>query len=219
MVVLWDINTKKRRQNSTLNEKPAVDWSLEQYYETAKRCIGAFTSGPLAHAMIQDEDAISFVAEHLMYGAHRWKENMVNGRALHSYMNQCAIWAIKVWISLSRRAEKHNMLSLNYSEGDNSTGTSNDRDQLYAYIPDEKSPLPEAVMMDQEQSDNISDVISNAGLTPRQQHCIEVVYVQGQRKSDVARDLGISRQAVAQCLEKGIQKIKVAINEQEKLFA
>jgi RNA polymerase sigma factor (sigma-70 family) len=210
-VVLWDINVKKRSQN-TLNDQSVKDWTLDDYYEVAQRTIGAFASAPLASSMLRNEDAISFVAEHLMYGAHRWSET--GGRSVNAYLNQCAIWAIYRWIALSKKANAESVVSLNRSRGPDS------RRQLYEMTTDERAAAPEDDMVALEQSDTIASLLENAGLTERQKHCIEVVYVQGKKPSDVARDLGITRQAVDQCLTKGIKKIRVAIDgKEETLFA
>jgi len=210
MVVLWDIDVKKRRNSSSIGQTSACeDWTLDDYYEVARRCIGAFATGSLAQAMLRDEDAVSFIAEHLMYGAHRWHAD--GGRTVNSYLNQCAIWSIQRWIALTKRTQKHAIVSLNA----NCPGT---RAQRHELIADEKILPPDTIVSQQENSRHLID---DYGLTDRQRHCLEVVYIQGQKPSDVARDLGISRQAVDQCINKGIQKIQGAIDgkEQEALFA
>ncbi len=210
-VVIWGIDATKRRNNNTLHDTSACDWTLDDYYRVAQRCIGAFATGSLAQSMLRNEDAISFVAEHLMYAAHRW--NKSGGRTLHCYLNQCAIWSIHRWIALSKKVASKSLVSLN---ADNCP--TSDTQQLYTMIADDNAPAPDDILMDQEKTDGLANVIEGAGLTDRQRHCLEVVYVQGQKPAEVARDLGISRQAVDQCLTKGIRKIKVAIDGKETLF-
>ena len=204
-VVLWDINVTKRRQNNEpQSENYATKWTLDDYYKIAQRCIGAFAAGSLAKAMMRDEDAISFVAENLMYGAHRW--NGDKGRTLHCYLNQCAIWCIYRWVKLTKRSSTQLILSLDEDVFTDS------RMQMHETIADEKSAI------DKTRRENIAElthVIDRAGLTDRQMHCIEVVYIQGQRPAEVARDLGVSPQAIDQCLAKGIRKIQVAIHGTE----
>lgn len=211
-VVLWDIDVNKRRANNTLSNTSVRDWTLDDYYDVAQRCIGAFAAGSMAQSMLRNEDAISFVAEHLMYAAYRWTES--GGRTVNSYLNQCAIWSIHRWIVLTKRASKKSLASLN---ADNCPTA--DTKQLYTMVADDKTQTPAEVLMDQEQTDGLAHVIDDAGLTDRQRHCLEVVYVQGQKPAEVARDLGISRQAVDQCLTKGIRKIQGAIDGKEALFA
>jgi len=208
-VVLWDIDANKRRKNNTLNDTSVCDWTLDDYYNVAQRCIGAFAAGPMAQSMLRNEDAISFVAEHLMYAAYRWTES--GGRTINSYLNQCAIWSIHRWIVLTKKASNKSCLSLHL---DSSHGTQ--KQLLYAKIADTTVAAPDEILMSQETTSGLAHVLDDAGLTERQRHCLEVVYVQGQKPSDVARDLGISRQAVDKCLTKGIHKIKVAIDGQDK---
>jgi len=205
-VVLWGIDANKRRKNNSLNTVSAQDWTLEEYYDVARRCIGAFAVGSLARSMLRNEDAISFVAEHLMYAAFRWDAS--KGRTLTSYLNQCAIWSIHRWLVLSNKSTQQSMSSLNVNVCDNSNT------QLYELIEDTTVQPPDDIVSEQEY---LAYVLDDAGLTQRQRHCVEVVYIQGQRPSDVARDLGISRQAVDQCLKKSIHKIRVVIDDQKSL--
>jgi RNA polymerase sigma factor (sigma-70 family) len=160
--------------------------------------------------MMQDEDALSFVAEHLMIGAHRWDET--RGRSLHSYLNQCAIWCIKRWVKIHKANPHGAIASLNEEAFTDS------RIQMYEITADDKSAMPDDDMSSQEDSIELASLIDKAGLTERQLHCIEVVYIKGQRPTEVARDLGISRQAVDQCLTKGIRKLRSAIDEQKEVF-
>jgi len=207
-VVLWDINVNKRRKNNNLGKTDATNWTLHDYYHVAQRCIGAFAIGPLAKSMLRNEDAISFVAEHLMYAAFRW--DCSGGRTLRSYLNQCAIWSIMTWLTLVKKSNRYPIISINEDAYTDS------RTKLYEIIQDKNSEIPDQVIMGQEQSDNLMNVIDDACLTERQQHCLDAVYIQGQRPSEVARELGVSRQAVDQCLNNGVNKIRIVINDQNK---
>jgi len=102
--------------------------TLYEYIEIAKRCIGAFASD-CGQSLLNDDDAVAHVAEHLMLGHLRWKED--GGRTLYSYLNQCAIWAIKSWKNkLYQTNKQHQELSLNASSG-RDEGT-----QLYQFVSD-----------------------------------------------------------------------------------
>lgn len=213
-VVLWDIDATKRRQNNTLNDSTPLAWSLDEYYKVARRCIGAFASGSLAQSMLRNEDAISFVAEHLMYSAFRWEKEREGGRTLHCYLNQCAIWSIYRWIVLLKRAETKGVpYSLNLDDCPDS------HSQFYERIADEKADSPSDDIEAREQTNTIANIIDGAGLTDHQRQCIEFVYIHGKRKVDVARHLGVSRQAVDQCLNNGIRKLRVALDDNEHFFA
>lgn len=211
-VVLWDINVTKRRKNNTLNDTGIKDWSLNDYYRVAQQCIGTFATGDLAKSMLKSEDAISFVAEHLMYASFRWKPD--GGRTINAYLNQCAIWCIPRWVSLSKKATSTSPWSINIDINKNDTK----HNQLYATIADTHTQSPDKILMDQEQTLGLAKLINSAGLTERQQYCVEVVYLSGEKPAHVARNLGISRQAVDQCITKGIHKIKAVADGKAELF-
>ena len=207
MVIIRDIDVTKRQQGGEIRAVSSTGWTLQQYRAVAKRCIGAFASPSLAKSMLRSEDAIAFVVEKLVYGAHKWE--LSRGRTLHSYLNQCSIWAIRSWIEMIKSQPQLMSINMEYHDS---------HSQLYESLPDFKADTPDNIVANKERTEELSNVISSAGLTERQSYCLEVVYVEGQRPSDVARDLGISRQAVDQCLDKGIRKVQVALHGKEQLF-
>lgn len=210
-VVLWDIDEKKRRNSHIFDNKPIVDWSVEDYHTVARRCICAFAVPQLAERMLRDDDAISFFAEQLMYAACRWRD-YPGGRTVRAYLNQCVIWNLPRWVGMLKSAKS--TVSLN-DNGDDHTSYSQSFSEI---IADDKAQTPDNIMVGEERTKNLAHVIANASLTDRQRYCVDAVYVQGQRPAEVARQLGIRRQAVANCLTNGIRKIQVAINDQESLF-
>jgi DNA-directed RNA polymerase specialized sigma24 family protein len=214
MIVLWDINVTKRQNNGSLNAQSACDWSLEKYYEVARQCIGKFNVGSMARQMLQNEDAISFIAEHLMYATHRW-EKYPDGRAFKSYLNQCSIWGMYRWAHMlkSPGLTKHTTISLNES-----CSYDDNKPQRYAICVDDTIPPPDIIIQKQEKTKTIYNMLHSdgVGLTLRQLQCIEGVYIHGQSKAQVARTLGVSRKRVGQCVVRGIQKIKMALNTDDK---
>lgn len=204
-VVLWDINVSKRQSSGTLTSTPEMEQrmlSLDDYYEVARRCISAFASGSVRNSMLRSEDALSFVAEHLMYASCRWEAD--GGKTLYSYLNQCAIWAIRRWILISKNAMKNHCVSLNQSY--------EDQDELYSVISD-GTDQPVDELCRKEEQEAIRRIMDSE-LTDRQRECIELIYIQGFSGADTARELGISRQAVEQCTTKGLTKIRMTLNEQ-----
>ena len=204
-VVLWGINVSKRLESGNLSSTPEIEermLSLDDYYEVARRCISAFASGTVRSSMLKSEDAMSFVAEHLMYASCRWEAE--GGRTLHSYLNQCAIWAIRRWILISKNAMKHSCVSLNQDNND-------EQNQLYNIISDgSEQPVDELCRKEEEAAIRS---IMDSELTDRQRECIELIYIQGFSGADAARKLGISRQAVEQCTTKGLTKIRTTLND------
>lgn len=204
-LVLWGIsNNEKRSRQMTTNNTML---SLNEYYDIAKRCIGAFAGPSSANSMLKNEDAISFVAEHLMYGSANW--NPDRGRTLRSYLNQCAIWSIQRWFFLLKRAKKHDAFSLNKK-----LHCDSDKRTLYLYetIADEKAVSPDEALFSMEECETIHKVLKTASLTPRQQQCVELVYIENYSGVDAAKKLGVSRQAVDYNLHQAISKIRGVIN-------
>ena len=110
-VVLKDIDFKKRKNNN-YSKSNAEMYTLEEYLKISKKCISLFAERQMASRMLKDEDAISHVAEHIIWGHMRWR--LDGGRTLRSYLNQCAIWAVKVWRTKIYQTEKKKIYSLNY---------------------------------------------------------------------------------------------------------
>ncbi len=207
MIVTWDINTTKRRANDSLNTQNSCDWSLEHYYEVARHCIGKFNIGSMACQMLKDEDAISFIAENLMYATHRWKHSP-NNRTFKSYLNQCVIWGMYRWAKMlqSPSITKHATLSLNESYNSYGYNYDNDGLQRYEMCADVQTQPPGAML-------HFFDILHNAKLTKKQSYCVEAICTQGQKASQIARDLGISRQAVNQCVAGGLRKLRIVLNK------
>ncbi len=203
-VVIWKVDANKRQKNSIFeNELPKehANWTIYDYYRVAKRCIAYFANGGLARTMLRNEDAISFVAEHLVYASYRWEEG--RGRTLNSYLNQCALWSIQRWLKMSKRQRTHISLSEeNYKQGSMS------REATIDSLVDS----PEQAILDSENRAKITRLIDNAGLTDKQRNCIRLIYQEGEKPSDVARSLGISRQAVQQHTKHGVEKIKLTMS-------
>jgi RNA polymerase sigma factor (sigma-70 family) len=205
MAVTWNINSKKCSQPIT-----CVDWTLDKYYNVAKQCIGYFAKGSLASSMLRDEDAISFVAEYLMYAAGDWRPD--GGRTIKSFLNQRAIWAIIHWITISKRASKRRALSLN------AESSSDSRTQHYELQPDITAKDPGSALTQREQSERLARIIDGASLTKRQRYCLDMVYYKEERPSVVARNLGVTRQAVDQSLQQSLHKLRIALHGEQETF-
>lgn len=205
-VVLWDINVKKRLDSSLVSTPETEErmLSLNDYYEIARRCIAAFAFGSIRNMMIKSEDAVSFVAEHLMYATCRWDKE--RGRTFHSYLNYCSICAIKRWALMSRRASCQHDVSLNASFDENSS-------DFYSTMTD-NTDTPVDKLCHDEETASIRKIMDEE-LTEKQRNCIEMIYINGCSGADVARALGISRQAVDQCTRKGLTKIRTILNDKQ----
>ena len=200
-VVLRDVDVTKRSKNDYVTNADTL-LTLHEYLEVAKRCIGAFD--PTSN-MLRDDDAIAHVAEHLMLGHLRWKEN--GGRTLHSYLNQCAIWSIKSWKNkLYQTNKKHQELSLNTNIGD-ASGTGSRHDQLYQLVPDKRAKEPFDILFNDDEK-TAQALTESDCLTRLQRYCLKRRYVESQTLQEIADSLSISRQAVHLHVKKAIIRLQ-----------
>lgn len=201
-VVLRDVDVTKRSQSDCFSNPPEM-MTLYEYLEIARRCIGAFASKSLAAIMLADEDAIAHVAEHLMIGHCKWE--LEKGRTLHSYLNQCSIWAIQVWTARLCEANKRKMVSLNsnaYLHGNASI-------QKYETVADPSCLEPYEILFGRIENEEAEKILfDNSCLTELQSYCLQQRYIHGKKLQEIADNLHVSRQAVDQHIKKGIGRLK-----------
>jgi len=197
-VVMKDIDFNKRNKNDYKSSSTSM-YSLDEYRKIAKKCIAKFSGPNSCSSMLKSEDAISHVSEHLMWGHVRWKED--GGRTLKSYLNQCAIWAIKSWKTKIYNTE--DISSLNYCNlNDQEKNT-----QTYQNVEDKKCKEPFELLY----NDNFSEMkslISSKCLTKLQSRCLYERYVEGKKLRQIAESLSVTRQAVNQHITKAVKKLR-----------
>ena len=200
-IILKDIDEKKRSGNTyEKNQNEMKDVSF--YTSIAKKCISMFAGSPTSSRMLKDEDAISHVAEHIMWGHARWDEK--RGRALKSYLNQCGIWAIKIWkTKMYNNSKKPTEQSLNH----NIACGLGDESQLYQIVADKKCKEPYQDLYDDKIKEAIKH-IENSSLTDLQKQCLRGRYLEGKKLRQIAETLCVSRQAVNQHIKKAISKLR-----------
>lgn len=183
--------------------------SLSTYISLAKKTISKF--GPkfyngLSTEMLKNEEAISDVATALMYADWRFDENRKGKtglqKTLYSYRNQCAIWAIKTYVTTKYKQRK------NYS-----IDQDNDNDQkLDALLPDPKAENPLDIIIEKEYkkdlSLNIQELLNNDILSEKQKKQIEMYYFDDETLSSIGNKFGVSREAVRQNIKRGLELIK-----------
>lgn len=184
--------------------------ALSSYISLAKKTISKF--GPkfyngLAVEMLQNEEAISDIATALMYADWRFDENRVGKTGLkktkYSYRNQCALWAIKTYVTNKYKGKKY--LSLDKSLGESS------EDNGYDYaISGSKTPID--IMIDEESesmlSDTISSLLASDLLSDKQRQQIRMYYFDNYTLSKIGKIFGVSREAVRQNIKRGLDTIR-----------
>jgi RNA polymerase sigma factor (sigma-70 family) len=188
---------------------------LNEYLTIAKKVIARFAPDfypTLAKDMLKDEDAISDVAYALMEADWKWnpeyRSKTGTVRTKRAYRNQKAIWAIQTYMQKKNR--KHKSISLSYCSKDSS-----DNSPLSGIIADKKdyNPLIEIINKDTKQhTQALIDTIFNAGiLTDSQIKYIKGYYLEDKTLREVGELYGVSREAVRQGVEKGLEKLKELI--------
>lgn len=183
--------------------------SLSSYIALAKKTISKF--GPkfyngLSAEMLKNEEAISDVATSLMYADWRFDSNREGKsgqkKTLYSYRNQCAIWAIKTYIT--NKYKKRKDYSIDYD---------NDNDKnMNDMIPDPKQQSPiDIIIQDENQNlltETIKMMLDNDMLSSKQKQQIYMYYFEDQTLSSIGKKFGVSREAVRQNIKRGIDLIK-----------
>lgn len=184
--------------------------SLSSYISLAKKTISKF--GPkfyngLALEMLQNEEAISDIATALMYADWRFDENRVGKTGLkktkYSYRNQCALWAIKTYVTNKYKGKKH--LSLDRTLGESSDD--NGYDYTISGIQ-----TPEDILIQEEEtsmlSDTINSLLASDLLSDKQREQIKMYYFDNYTLSKIGKYFGVSREAVRQNIKRGLDTIR-----------
>lgn len=188
--------------------------SLKNYISFAKKTISKFADTVyfgLSKKMLQDEDAISLVANCIMMADWRWDENYVNEKGTkkskYSYRNQCAIWAIKTYTTKKYKRSKY--IDLVYSL-DFIVNNEDGRDS-YNYIKS-KEKSPDTIVQQKEDDINLQNLIDNLfdieGLSDRQKDYIRLYYLESYTFEKIGQKYGITREAVRQGLNKTMEIIR-----------
>jgi RNA polymerase sigma factor (sigma-70 family) len=199
--------TFKSRKQGTKMEKKFE--SLSFYVNLAKKTISKFAPkfyNGLSTEMLKNEEAISDIATALMYADWRYDENRKGKtglqKTLYSYRNQCAIWAIKTYVT--NKYKQHKMSSLDFELEDDKF--------LDSTIKDNKVMSPVDIVIDTEYRDNLSKCITslldNNLLSDKQKKQIQMYYFEDKTLSEIGKEFGVSREAVRQNIKRGLETIK-----------
>lgn len=183
--------------------------SLSTYINLAKKTINKFGTKD----MLYNDDVISDVANAIMVGDWRWDENRVgkNGqkKTKYSYRNQCAIWAIKTYLSKRYKNQSKKMLSL-----DSPTSQDSDMDFTNYLISNEADPSDN--LMNDEYHKNLSkdikDILNSNIINTQQKQYIELYFFKGYTLEKIGNMFNLTREAVRQNINKGLASIRNIIN-------
>jgi RNA polymerase sigma factor (sigma-70 family) len=186
---------------------------MSTYISLAKKTIAKFSPqfyNSLSKEMLSSEDAVSDVATAIMYADWRFDENRKgkNGqnKTLYSYRNQCAIWAIKTYITQKYKSSHKNHYSLDQ------VFNSNNESNSYSLIANKVVQDPLDIIIDKESkeeiSNNIKMLLNNSRISEKQKQQIQMYYFEGQTLSKIGKHFNISREAVRQSINRALDIIK-----------
>jgi RNA polymerase sigma factor (sigma-70 family) len=194
--------------------------SLEFYLGLAKKIIAkmgpTFFAG-LSKDMLTNEDAVSFVANAIMMGDWRWKNDQKEDdkktyKNLYSYRNQCGIWAIKTYVTKQYKQKNNKRkintkYSLNYIDDNDAS--------LESAIADKDQKEPIDMVIEKENTDNllksINDLLNSGILSDKQREQIIMYYYDNMTLEQIGEKYDVTREAVRQSIKSGIAKIRSLI--------
>lgn len=185
--------------------------SLDTYINLAKKTISKFCPkfyNGLSTEMLKNNDAISDVATAIMYADWRFDPNRKgkNGqqKTLYSYRNQCAIWAIKTYVT-NKYKKNNDTMSLDFNAKDSDCS-------LHSSMPDTRVEEPVEILIKNEQETNLSMLINNLllnnNLSDKQREQIKLYYLEDHTLSQIGKKFGVSREAIRQNIKRALEIIK-----------
>lgn len=204
------------KQKITYQDHSNVEFeSLSFYVTLAQKTIGKFAnnfSSTLAKEMLNSEDAISNVANCIMMADWRWdkdrKGDSGQQKSKYSYRNQCAIWAIKSYVT-RKKSKKNKAHKIEID-----TGGDQEFYSLLDILPD-KADSPVDILIKREKENITSNlfkqILSNKILSARQEQCIKLYYLEDMTFAEIGKMFNITREAVRQNIKKSLEKIRKLI--------
>lgn len=183
--------------------------SLSTYINLAKKTINKFAPKYICKEMLSSEEAVSDVATAIMCADWKFDPNRFGKtgkqKTLYSYRNQCAIWAIKSYITNKYKKNTNNEYSLDF--------VFNDKDNCFMhYICDRKSRDPLDQLMEDEEKNNIIDLIdkllSSNIVSETQKDQLRMYYIENKTLANIGSKYNVSREAIRQSLKRAIDNIK-----------
>jgi RNA polymerase sigma factor (sigma-70 family) len=187
---------------------------LSFYITLAQKTISKFGknfSANISKEMLKSEDAIANVANCIMMADWRWdkdrKGETGQQKTKYSYRNQCAIWAIKSYVS-----RKKNKKSKSGIETCGSFEGGTEYCLLDILCLEKQNPVEASIA--KEESEKLKKYLSiilspeNKILTERQCEYLKLYYIENKTFADIGKQFNITREAVRQGIKKSIEKIR-----------
>lgn len=208
-------------ENRRINYPPAQSQeflSMEEYLKIAKKTVNYYCkkNKELVYNLLVSEDAISSIAEQLMFGDWRYRPvhkkkifdeegNLIRVDSInisrHSYRNKCAVWAIKNYLDKSNNKKNNQLQSLDIQKD---TDTVN----LYDLVEDDKS-MPVYKIFDESIRKKVNYLLNNSKLSDPQKQCVTLYFLEDLTLEEVGVKLGISKQGVQQNVTRALENMRL----------
>lgn len=181
---------------------------LSTYIELAKKTINKFAPKFISKEMLSSSDAVSDVATAIMYADWRFDPNRPGKtgakKTIYSYRNQCAIWAIKTYISNKYKNKAQYSLDHNFDEQESPKFINKLTD------PKASDPLDLIIQKEQKQllTESIDNLLNSPILSDKQKDQIKMYYIENNTLSTIGKKYGVSREAIRQNIKRAIDSIK-----------
>jgi RNA polymerase sigma factor (sigma-70 family) len=185
--------------------------TMSTYITLAKKIVSKFAPnfyGALRNELLNNEDAIADIATAIMYADWKWDSSRTgfNGKtkSKYSYRNQCGLWAIKTYLTNKYR-KKNQHFSLENINEENEHNFSDT-------IIDPASSDPFDIICEKEEKEAISSLVDQLlhsdFLSSKQREQIHKYYFEDKTLSEIGKEYGVTREAIRQNIQKGINRIK-----------
>ena len=184
--------------------------TLESYISTAKKIIAKYNSRSSSTSgnLLKNEDIISDVASAIMYADWKWDSERVGKvtgkkKTKYSFRNQCAIWAIKTYMTNKHKKKKINIIDIDLQDSKEFVGS---------YIEDYRYNDPHLETETNEYHEDINllitEIMNSDILSEKQKDQIQKYYIDGMTLSQIGDEYGVTREAVRQNIKKGLKIIR-----------
>ena len=179
--------------------------TLSNYTNIAKKTISKFASKfypGLAKEMLNSDETVSEVANAIMYADWNWDKNRKGkktglSKTIYSYRNQCAIWAIKTYITSKYKKNQKIQKCNDYFQQNLQIRYDQDPADVY-----ENKEYLENLQQD------VKDLLETSPLTDKQKQQIKMYYYDEKTLSEIGDIFGVTREAVRQNIHKGLEILR-----------
>ena len=186
-----------------------LEHSYNEYINIARKIVKKHAPkfyGGLDREILNDEQALGDITSKIIIGELNWNPDYRSKtgtvKTKRGYRSQCGIWAIQDYMSYKHR-KKVSLTSLDQETKDGRP--------LHMFIADDNSSGINEVDNREEQSvvlNSLDDILTSGVVTRKQEKFIRSYYYEERTLKEIAEIHGISRQAVADSIQKGIRNIQ-----------